>query len=67
MIVCSCNVLSQKQILSAVVRCRPAKTHQVYACLGCRPRCGQCLPTIRRIWDEASRSQADCQGGSADT
>ncbi len=55
MIVCSCNALSEKQILSAIVRRRPAKTHQVYACLGCRPRCGQCMATIRRIWGEASR------------
>jgi bacterioferritin-associated ferredoxin len=63
MIVCSCNALSDKQILSAIRRRRPAKTHHVYACLGCRPRCGQCLATISRIWDEASRPRraADAQ------
>lgn len=64
MIVCSCNALSEKQILSAILQCRPSKTHQVYACLGCRPRCGQCIPTITKICDEASRHPASCQGGS---
>jgi bacterioferritin-associated ferredoxin len=66
MIVCSCNVLSQTQILAAIARSRPARRHQVYACLGCSPRCGQCMATIRRIWDDASPPVNGCQGGKGD-
>ena len=62
MIVCSCNALSEKQILSTILQGCPSKTHQVYACLGCRPRCGQCIATIRKIWDEASRHPTSCLG-----
>lgn len=56
MIVCSCNVLSDKQILSAItaVQHRARTLSQVYARLGCRARCGQCAPTIKKIRDEAS-------------
>jgi bacterioferritin-associated ferredoxin len=55
MIVCSCNVLSDKQILSAVANAylRPPTMSQVYASLGCRARCGSCVPTIKTIRDEA--------------
>ena len=56
MIVCSCNVLSDKQILSVVANAnrRPPTMSQVYAGLGCRARCGGCAATIKKIRDEAS-------------
>lgn len=56
MIVCSCNVLSDKQVLSVMAsahRRRPTVS-QVNACLGCQARCGGCAPTIKRMRDEAS-------------
>lgn len=51
MIVCSCNVLSDGDVrgcLSPGVAC-PRTPAQVYACLGCSPRCGRCARTIRSI------------------
>jgi bacterioferritin-associated ferredoxin len=56
MIVCSCNVLSDNQIISAVAsgQRRPPTVSQIYACLGCRARCGGCAATIKKIRDEAS-------------
>ena len=57
MIVCSCNVLSDKQVLSVVAnadRDRPPTVSQVYAGLGCRARCGGCAATIKKIRDEAA-------------
>ena len=56
MIVCSCNVLSDGDVLAA---CRnpgpdcPRTPAQVYQCLGCSAECGRCARTIRAIMDEA--------------
>ena len=37
MIVCSCNVLSDKQVAAVLVgKPGPLRMSQVYACLGCR-------------------------------
>jgi bacterioferritin-associated ferredoxin len=53
MIVCSCNVLSDNQVRTAVSNAAPRSAAQVYGCLGCSPQCGRCVTTIRRIMDEA--------------
>jgi bacterioferritin-associated ferredoxin len=62
MIVCSCNVFSDRDVRSALdsATARPATANQVYGCLGCSPQCGRCARTIRRIMDEAISSAADC-------
>jgi bacterioferritin-associated ferredoxin len=58
MIVCSCNVFSDRDVRSALdsAPARPATANQVYGCLGCSPQCGRCARTIRRIMDEALHS-----------
>jgi len=54
MIVCSCNVLSDHAVRTAVSGATAPRTAgQVYGCLGCSPQCGRCATTIRRIMDEA--------------
>jgi bacterioferritin-associated ferredoxin len=53
MIVCSCNVLSEQEVRSAVTASAPRTTGQVYGCLGCSAQCGRCARTIRKIMDEA--------------
>ena len=55
MIVCSCNVFSDRDVRSALdsAPARPATANQVYGCLGCSPQCGRCARTIRKIMDEA--------------
>ncbi len=54
MIVCSCNVLSDGDVRTAVQGDRRVRsTGQVYGCLGCSAQCGRCARTIRRIMDEA--------------
>jgi bacterioferritin-associated ferredoxin len=50
---CSCNVLSDHEVRSAVSTTAPQTTGQVYGCLGCSPQCGRCARTIKRIMDEA--------------
>ncbi|HTS40636.1 MAG TPA: (2Fe-2S)-binding protein [Xanthobacteraceae bacterium] len=54
MIVCSCNVLSDHDVRTAVRAADKVRSAgQVYGCLGCSPQCGRCATTIRRIMDEA--------------
>ena len=54
MIVCSCNVLTDHDVRTAVTAAEsPRTTGQVYGCLGCSAQCGRCARTIRRIMDEA--------------
>jgi bacterioferritin-associated ferredoxin len=59
MIVCSCNVLSDREVRSAVEAERTSSTSKVYGCLGCSAQCGRCARTIRRIMDEALGSARD--------
>ena len=42
MIVCVCNAIREKD-LRAAVRCGSEKPADVYARLGRKPKCGQCL------------------------
>ena len=61
MIVCSCNVLSDNDVRTAVKSTENVRTAgQVYGCLGCSPQCGRCATTIRRIMDEALEAAAGC-------
>jgi len=54
MIVCSCNVLSDHDVRTAVrTQVHPCSTGKVYGCLGCSAQCGRCARTIRKIMDEA--------------
>ena len=53
MIVCSCNVLTDKAIRTACHSERPRTTGEVYGCLGCSPQCGRCARTIKTILDQA--------------
>src|SRR4051794_38987835 len=55
MIVCSCNVLTDHDVRSAVsaADALPRTARQVYGCLGCSAECGRCARTIKKILDEA--------------
>jgi len=63
MIVCSCNVLSDGDVRTAVQGDRRIRsTGQVYGCLGCSVQCGRCARTIRKIMDEALEGIAAVAG-----
>ncbi len=51
MFVCSCNVFTHADV-EAVAGPAGGSVAAVYRCLGCRPRCGACMPTIRKILDK---------------
>ena len=55
MIVCSCNVLSDHDVRSAVSAAEdlPRSAKQIYGCLGCSAECGRGARTIKTIIDEA--------------
>ena len=63
MIVCSCNVLSDQDVRSAVEAERRRSTSRVYGCLGCSAR-GRCAGTIRRLMDETlgNARASSCNG-----
>ena len=66
MIVCSCNVFTDRDVrgtLAGGEGC-PRTAGEVYHCLGCSAQCGRCARTIRRIMDEAlaSATPAACCG-----
>ena len=67
MIVCSCNVLSDRDVRGTISGnvAAPRTAGEVYTCLGCSAQCGRCARTIRRIMDEAiaASSPACCRAG----
>jgi len=52
-IICSCNVLSEAQILETLKLGANLRPHVAYRCLGCAPRCGRCLETVRALLHKA--------------
>ena len=55
MIVCSCNVLSCRQIKGTIASdgSGPKTAGEAYDCLGCSPDCGGCARVVRRLLAEA--------------
>lgn len=55
MIICSCNVLTDKAVRGAVMDAdAPVRTSsEVYSCLGCSPQCGRWARSIKRIMRDA--------------
>ncbi|KUL93590.1 hypothetical protein DK26_22450 [Bosea sp. WAO] len=55
MIVCSCNVLSCRQIKGTIAPdgSGPKTAGEAYDCLGCSPDCGRCAREVRSLLAEA--------------
>ncbi len=53
MILCVCNGLSERDIRTAALSCRGSTVGCVYRCLGCRVRCGKCVPYVADVAREA--------------
>jgi bacterioferritin-associated ferredoxin len=61
MIVCSCNVVSDRDVrgvLSGGGDGCPRRLRDVYGCLGCSPKCGRCARTIHEMLREAQGAAA---------
>ena len=54
MIICSCSVLSDKQVRTALDASNPPRTPcQVHRHLGCEPQCGRCVRSMRELINRA--------------
>ena len=60
MIVCSCNVLSDHVVRRAVddPDTSVARVSCLFEHFGCRPQCGRCAPTLRRLIRESAAADA---------
>ncbi len=65
MIVCSCNVLSDREIRDSLGAAagRPS-VGAVFRHMGCEPKCGRCARNIVAIVDQHAASGLDDCGGS---
>ncbi|MDK9696598.1 MAG: (2Fe-2S)-binding protein [Siculibacillus sp.] len=54
-IVCSCNVISDHVVRRAIddPDAPVARVSCLFGYLGCRPQCGRCAPTLRRLIRES--------------
>jgi len=57
MILCVCNGLSERDIRTAAATCRGSTVGCVYRCLGCRVRCGKCVPYVADVAREAMAAE----------
>jgi bacterioferritin-associated ferredoxin len=57
MYVCICNAIRERDFRAAGRRC-PGDAEAIYAALGKRPQCGQCLDDAELILDEERRRSA---------
>jgi bacterioferritin-associated ferredoxin len=65
MIICSCHVVSDREVLQAL-SAGPRRMSEVYDALGHVPHCGRCTHTVRAIMRDAgqefgARESACCQ------
>lgn len=65
MIVCSCNLLTDAAIRASLERPNaPERVRDVYASLGCAPKCGGCAGSISRLINEAKAECAENPGAA---
>ncbi|WP_158670348.1 (2Fe-2S)-binding protein [Bradyrhizobium guangdongense] len=64
MIICSCNVISDRAVRDIVTaaEARPSSAAQVYDCLGCIVQCGQCSRSVKQVLEECSSESRQCRG-----
>jgi bacterioferritin-associated ferredoxin len=67
MIVCSCNVLSDRDVQDALSS-RPDRPSvaSVFRNMGCEAKCGRCVRSIVAIVDQHAASRLDECGGNSD-
>jgi bacterioferritin-associated ferredoxin len=56
MFICICNGFTDRQITGAVRDGTAQSVSDVYRCMGCKPQCGRCAPTVLRVMRETTRA-----------
>jgi bacterioferritin-associated ferredoxin len=64
MILCSCNVISDRDVRSCVKPCgaNAEKARDVFRCLGRTPKCGRCVRNIQSLFDRETEAAAPSVG-----
>ena len=59
MILCSCNVISDREIRACVKPCGASaeKARDVFRCLGRTPRCGRCVRNIQSLFERQDATE----------
>jgi bacterioferritin-associated ferredoxin len=57
MYVCLCNAFTDRQVRALAVQVAGSAA-AVYRCLGVQPKCGKCVPTVRRMVREIGSSSS---------
>jgi bacterioferritin-associated ferredoxin len=54
MILCSCNIISDRDIRACVKPCGASadKARDVFRCLGRTPKCGRCVRKIQSLFEQ---------------
>lgn len=47
MFVCVCNALKETEMAGAIAQ-GANSAQEIYACLGCQPKCGRCVPYVEQ-------------------
>ena len=63
MILCSCNVLSDREIQAALASGGRPSVGGVFRSLGCEAKCGRCARSIAAAIDGGSGGADACAGG----
>jgi bacterioferritin-associated ferredoxin len=60
MIVCSCNVISDRDVHACVKPCGASveRARDVFRCLGRTPKCGRCVRNIQGLFDRENAAAA---------
>ena len=58
MIVCSCNVISDRDVRTCIKPCGASaeRARDVFRCLGVSPKCGRCVRNIQALFEPAVRA-----------
>lgn len=59
MILCLCNGLSERDLRAAAARLPGDGVGELFRALGCRVRCGKCVPYVAEIAREARLSSPE--------
>jgi bacterioferritin-associated ferredoxin len=55
MFICICNGFTDRQIKGAVREGTAHSVSDVYRCMGCKPQCGRCAPTVLKVMRETTK------------
>jgi bacterioferritin-associated ferredoxin len=60
MIICSCNVISDRDVRACVKPCGASaeSARDVFRHLGCAPKCGRCVRNIHTLFEREAAAEA---------